>query len=189
MKKAYIIHGWGGNPEEPMHKWIKSSLEKEGYIVVAPEMPNPDVPKIKSWLNKIRKIVNNLNEDTLFIGHSIGCQAVLRYVETLEDKKVGKIILIAPWMHLDEETIKEEGEESANIAKPWVETPIDWFKVKKNSREIIAFFSDDDPFVPVSEENLFKKNLDAKTLILNKRGHFDPSSGIKDLPEIMNYLK
>lgn len=189
MKRAYIIHGWDGSPEEPLHKWIKKKLEEKKFRVIAPKMPNPAEPKIKLWVNKIKKIADNLSEEDIFVGHSVGCQAILRYLETLKDKKIAKIILIAPWMHLDEQTIEEEGEEVREIAKPWMEIPIDWEKVNSCCNEIIAIFSDNDPYVPLSDIDLFKEKLNAKTLLLNKRGHFDPSSGIKDLPEIMEFLK
>jgi predicted alpha/beta hydrolase family esterase len=189
MKKVYLIHGWDGSPEEPMLQWIKNKLEERNFKVIVPKMPNPSEPKINSWINKIRKVAGDLSEEDILIGHSVGCQAVLRYMETLKDKKVAKVILIAPWMYLDENTIKEEGEEVKKIAKPWVETPIDWKKVKIHCKEFIAIFSDNDPYVPLSNTNLFKEKLNAKILILNNKGHFDPSSGIKELPEILEFIK
>ncbi len=189
MKTAYIIHGWDGSPEEPMHKWIKNKLEEKKYKVIAPKMPNPAEPKIKPWLEKISEISVNLTDKDIFIGHSIGCQAVLRYVSELNHKKIAKIILIAPWMYLDKNTLKEEGEDSKRIAKPWMETPIEWDKIKENCKEVIAIFSDNDPYVELSNVDLFKKKLNPKIVILNKRGHFDPSSGINELPEILEYLK
>lgn len=187
MKKVYIIHGWDGSPEEPMLQWIKKNLENRCYSVVIPKMPNADKPEIKSWINKIKEIAGKLDKEDILIGHSVGCQAVLRYLETIS-QKVGKIILIAPWMHLDKNTIEEEGEEVIEIAKPWMETPINWKKIKNHCDNFIAIFSDNDPYVPLSNVDMFKKNLDAKILILKNRGHFDPSSNIKELPEILKFL-
>jgi len=189
MKTVYIIHGWDGSPEEPMLQWIKSKLEERKYKVIVPAMPNPAEPKINPWVNKIKKIADNLSDKDILIGHSVGCQAVLRYIETLKDAKIAKVILIAPWMYLDENTIKEEGEEVKKIAKPWVETPINWEKVKTHCNEFIAIFSHNDPYVPLSNVDLFKKKLNAKIFILNNRGHFDSSSGIKELPEILELVK
>jgi len=188
-KEVFIIHGWGGSPKEPMHKWIKKELENKGFKVVAPIMPNPDKPVISAWVNKIKDLVKTPDEDTYLIGHSIGCQAVLRYLEKLDSKiKVGKVILIAPWMYLDEKTIEEEGEESVRIAKPWVETPIDWSKIKKHTKDFNCIFSDNDPFVPVSNKKLFDKKLGAKIIVEHNKGHFDPDSGIKDLEVILKII-
>jgi hypothetical protein len=190
MKRVFLIHGWDGSPKEPMHIWIKKNLESRGFGVYVPNMPNPSKPEIKSWVKKIEETVKLANKEDIFIGHSIGCQAVLRYIEKLDkNEKVGKVILIAPWMHLDKQTIKEEGKESIKIAKPWMETPIDFSKIKTHCNKFVAIFSDDDPYVPLSNINLFVNHLNAEILILKKKGHFDPSHNIDKLPELLNFIK
>jgi len=190
MKRAYIIHGWGGSPRETIHQWIKKELEKKGFDVVAPEMPNTDEPEINAWVGKLLEIIKNPDEETILIGHSIGCQTILRYLEKIPEKtEINKIILIAPWMHLDEETIKEEGEEGIEIARPWIETPIDFEKVKKHCNNFHAIFSDNDPFVPLSDEKIFKKELNAKTQILHNKGHFTEGDGVKEIPEVLEILE
>jgi len=189
VKKAYLIHGWDGNPKGPLFEWMGERLNEKGYEFVAPKMPNPEEPIIEDWLEKINYIVKDLGEKDIFIGHSVGCQAVLKYMETLKDEKISSVLLIAPWMHLDETTIEEEGEEVKEIAKPWMETPINWEKIKNHCNNFICVFSDNDSCVPISEMDLFKENLGAKTVLLKNKGHFDPNSGIKSLPEILKFLK
>lgn len=189
VKKVYLIHGWGGSPKEPLHKWIGNKCKEKGLEFTSPEMPNPEEPKIEAWIGKIKEIAKEVDEEVIFIGHSVGCQAVLRYIETLNEKIMGKIILIAPWMKLDEKTIEEEGEEVKEIARPWMETPINFDNIKKSVGDIICFFSDNDPYVPISGELFFKDKLEAKTILLKNRGHFDSSSGVKNLPEILEFLK
>ncbi len=155
MKKVYIVHGWEGNPEEPMLQFIKKSLEQKDFQVIAPEMPNSEAPEINAWVGKLKEVVNELSSLDIFIGHSIGCQAILRFFETLsEDKKVSKCIFIAPWMHLDEKTIEEEGEEVVEVARPWVEIPINWEKVKIHCDNFIAIFSSNDPYVPLDNKKI-----------------------------------
>lgn len=189
MKRVYLIHGGDGSPEEPMHKWIKKELEKKSYSVVVPRMPNPEKPEIKLWVNKIKEISNGFDKEDIFIAHSVGCQAVLRFLETLINKKVKKVILIAPWMELYKQIIEEEGEEIKEIVKPWMESPINWKKIKLTCKDFVCIFSDNDPYVPISKSKLFKNKLSAKIIILNKRGHFDSGSGVKNLPEILRILK
>ena len=178
-KRIYIIHGWEGSPEEPMHKWLKENLENKGFEVTAPEMPNPSVPKIDVWVKKLNSIVKNPDKDTYFIGHSVGCQTILRYIETLnKDIKLCGIILIAPWLHL--KGIEEEGEEALKIANPWLNTPINFNKIKSHleKNKITAIFSDNDQFVPLSDIKLFEKNLNLKTILEHNKGHFAESDGI-----------
>lgn len=189
MRKVYLIHGWGGNPENAWFPWLKTELESKEFHVEAPEMPDTEKPKIELWLNKLRGVVPNPDEQTYFVGHSIGCQAILRYLESLRSEtKVGGVVLVAPWMHLDEQTIAEEGPESVEIARPWLETPIDFEKVKSHSSKFFALFSNNDPFVPVSDRDIFKEMLGAEVEIENEKGHFDDDAEITELPSALNSL-
>lgn len=179
MKKALIIHGWDGNPKEPLHTYLKVRLESLGLEVSVPAMPNPATPFIDDW---VREVGENFDNQDIIIGHSIGCQAVLRFLETLSNKtKVPLVLLIAPWMELDAQTMAEEGEGIIAIAKPWMETPIDFNKVKSNIEKIVAIFSDNDPYVPLDQANLFKKELGADIYIEKNQGHFTVSDGFQKL--------
>ena len=192
MREVYIIHGWEGSPKEPMHQWMKKELEKKGFSVVAPIMPNPKEPEIDSWVNKISEIVDT-NEEIYFIGHSIGCQTILRYLEK-SDIKVNGVVLIAPWMHLDEKTIEEEGKEIKEMARPWIETPINWKKVKSNIKnQVVCIFSDNDRYVPLSNADLFKEKLNAKIIVEHNKFHFDKANNITEnktaVSELLNFKK
>lgn len=189
MKTAVIVHGWDGGPNEPMLQWIKAELEKRGYEVSAPEMPDTANPVIEAWVGKLKEVIKEPNEEILLVGHSIGCQALLRYIETLPaETRVGELILIAPWMELDMNTIKEEGEEVIEIARPWMETPIDFPKIKSIVSKTVAIFSDNDPYVPLSQKDLFEKELGAQIIIEHDKVHFNPGAGISELPSILNFV-
>ncbi|MDD4983537.1 MAG: alpha/beta hydrolase [Candidatus ainarchaeum sp.] len=181
MTKVIIVHGWAGSPKEAMHAWMKAELEKKGFEVIVPKMPNSESPKIEKWIPFLQKNVGKLDEDTYFIGHSIGCQAIMRFLQELDSKtKIGGVVFIAPWMHLDENTIKEEGEESVKIVKPWVETPIDFSKIKTHTNEFLCIFSNNDPYVPFNDSEIFKEKLGAKIVVERNKGHFTEEDGIKE---------
>jgi len=180
MKKALIIHGWDGNPNEPLHEYLKKELTLLGYEVVTPAMPNPAVPIIADWLDKVKSVFDQ--DFDLLIGHSIGCQAVLRFVETLNlENKIPKMVLIAPWMKLDMRTIEEEGEDVVDVAKPWTETPIDFEKIKNQVESITTIFSDNDPYVPLDQADFFKEELGAQVFIEKGQGHFTESDAFEKL--------
>src|SRR3989344_4044027 len=144
MKKVYIIHGWYGSPEEPLFKWLASELEKAGFEVVIPAMPNPEEPKIETWVPFLNNLVGTPDSNTFFIGHSIGCQAIIRYLETLpEGTKIGGAVFVAGWYNVR----NIDTEEDKRIAGPWVNTARDDEKIKRIINKVIAIFSDNDPFV------------------------------------------
>lgn len=184
QKRVFIIHGWDGYPEEGIFPWLKKELQDKGFLVFNPAMPEPLKPEIKTWVQFLREQVGKPDEHTFFFGHSIGAQTILRYLESLpENSKVGGAVFLAGWTHLTDEAY--ETEDDSVIAKPWLETPLNWIKIKSRTNKFIGIFSDDDPLVPVSEENIFADNLGAKTVIEHSSGHFSGSSGIKKLPSAL----
>jgi len=194
-KRCIIIHGWDSSPEKAWYQSMKRNLESDGYKVIIPKMPGTRTPNIDKWVSHISKIVKIPDNNTFFIGHSIGCQAIMRYLESI-NVKVGGCVFVAGWFELKEFAYKEfpeYGDEVRNIARPWVESKIDLKKVRANSKHITAIFSDDDYYVDLKNSDIFKKDLGAKIIIEHKKGHFSEVNGIKDIPivyqEISKMLK
>jgi predicted alpha/beta hydrolase family esterase len=181
MKKVYIVHGWDGSPNEPLFLWLDKELTQKGYEVFRVSMPTPETPIIETWIKKLQEFIK-VDSETILVGHSVGCQAVMRFVETLEDeKKISGMLLLAPWMKLDQTTIEEEGEEVVELARPWMETPIDFDKVKNISNKIVAIFSDNDEFVELTQKDFFEEKLNAQTIVEHQKGHFSPAENISEL--------
>ena len=185
--KAIIIHGWAGYPEEGWFPWLRQELENSGWLVQVPTMPNSEEPKIDTWVSKLAEIVGNPDEQTYLIGHSMGCQAILRYLSELSGKKVGGIVLVAGFLKLR----PLETEEEEDILRPWIETPIDFSKVREAANNIALVFSDNDPWVPMEENiKLFKQNLGQETKIVkeHKRGHLSGNDGVVELPAVLEVI-
>jgi hypothetical protein len=188
MKKVYIIHGWGGSSNEAMIQWLKSETEKRGYTTITPNMPDTDTPTISAWVSKLQELISP-DVETVLVGHSIGCQAVLRYLEALDrSEKVTGIVLIAPWMELDQKTIEEEGQEIVDIAEPWMKTPINFKKVRSQIGKSVCIFSNNDPYVPLSQKDLFERELDSEIIIENNKGHFTESDNTTSLPSALDAI-
>ncbi len=183
MTRAIIVHGWSGSPRERGLQWLKEKLEERGMEVIVPEMPDADYPRIDAWMGKLAE-VGVPDEETIYIGHSIGCQTILRYLETLPDGvSVAKVVLLAPWMELDKRAIKYE--KSFEIARPWEETPIDFDKVRTHAKEFVAIFSDNDHYVSSAQKEVFEQSLGAQTKVEHGRGHFSIGDGVVELPEVL----
>lgn len=180
------MHCWGGNPYYAWYPWIKDKLEKNNFKVEILEMPEKDHPKIEPWVNTLKKTVGELDEKTYFIGHSIGCQTILRYLQSVEDDvKVGGVVFVGPWINLKDIVLESDGEKE--IASPWLENPINWENVKKHlNNNFITIFSDDDPYVFLEDSKIFEKKCGAKVIIEHKKGHFDHDSGTKKLPVVLD---
>jgi len=185
--RVYIIHRWDGTPDSDWYKWLKKELEKEGYAVFIPEMPDTSRPKIKGWVSHLEKVVGIPEKDTCFVGHSVGCQAIMRYLMNLpEHVKVKGMIFVAGWLELR----NLEDEESEEIAEEWLKTPIDFKKVNDKTEEITLFLSDDDPYVNLERhKKLFKEKLNANVVVERGKGHFTEDEGITKVPEVLKEIR
>jgi len=188
MKKVFIVHGWASSSEkDPIYGWLKAELEAKGFEVSVPDLPNSEEPKIDEWMPFIKNLVPNPDEQTFFITHSLGGQATLRYLESLpENTKIGGVVMIAPWVHLLDTSYEEENDKE--IAKPWLETPIDWEKVKSHTDKFVAIFSDNDFCVPLSDKDIFKGLLGAEIIVEDNKGHFTDEDNITEIPSALNAL-
>lgn len=185
-KKAILVHGWEGDPENNWFPWLKKELINRGYQVVVPQLPDSDHPKMEPWLKTLTEAAAEVDEETIFIGHSLGCQTILRYLETLpEGKKVGAIICVAGFFTL----VNLEGPEQEALAKPWLETPIDTDKVKTIANKIVLILSDNDPWVKIEpNKSMFEEKLGAQVVIKQGGGHFDDDANTKELPDILDFI-
>jgi len=184
MNKVYIVHCWDGTKDDGWYPWLDKELTNDNTTVYRFNMPNTDKPVIEEWVSFLDKQVSDLDENTYFVGHSIGCQTILRYLQSRDITNIGGILLVAPWLNLLDYAIEEE--ESYIVAKPWLTTPIDFEKVKKFTSNITCIFSDDDYFVSLSQKEEFEKLLNAKTIVVNNKGHISEEDNVFELKEILD---
>ena len=176
-KRAFLIHGWEGRPENEWRPWLKNELEKRGLQVFVPAMPDTANPMMDKWVPHLTQTVGTPDENTYFVGHSVGCITILRYLETLnKDEKIGGVVLVAGFGH-DLEYDGYKGELSS-----FFKTPVDWEEIKKHCNKFIAIHSDDDPFIPIKHNSIYREKLDAESIIVHNMKHFSGDDGINELP-------
>ena len=174
MKRAFIIHGWQGRPKDGWRPWLRKELEKRKFSVSVPAMPDTEHPKMDAWVSHLSDTVGVPDEGCYFVGHSLGCIAILRYFETLS-MRVGGTVLVAGFA--DNLRIKE--------LSTFFTKPVDWDKIKSVCKKFTAIHSDDDPYVPLRNGDIFEKNLDAKIVVENGMKHFSGDDGIFNLPSAL----
>lgn len=159
-KRVLIIHGWESNSREHWFLAAKERLEKLGYQVFVPDMPNTFYPKQEEWVKVIEDF--KPDEDSILIGHSLGGVTILRYLEKAT-KKVGQSILIAA-------AIRKVGYKEIDN---FFETDFDWGKIKESSKSFIILSQREDPIVNVQHSQDLTKHLGAKSILVEGKDHFD----------------
>jgi len=186
-KRIFLIYGWDGYPEENWFPWLKRELEARsfsaqdgpasGWEVFVPKLSDSSNPRINIWIPEIAKAVGTPDENTFFVGHSMGCQAICRFLESLpEGMRIGGAVFVAGFFK--RLTGIEDIEDQKATEKHWLSAPIDFTKVKSRLQKSIAIFSDNDPFVPLDNQGDFRDKLGSKIIVEHQAGHFRTSDGV-----------
>lgn len=184
MKRAIIVHCWGGKPNYAWYPDTKKQLEKLGYAVTIPAMPNTDEPQLNEWLPHLSETIGKPDEELVLIGHSLGNVTIMRYLESLPaDQQVGKVIMVAAFT--DQLGFKE--------LENFFETRLDFESIKpKAENGFVVIQSDNDPYVSAQYGERLKEELEAKLIVKHGANHFsgevDGEESCDSLPEVVDNL-
>jgi predicted alpha/beta hydrolase family esterase len=136
--------------------------------VRALEMPDPKQPTIDAWVAALTTVMGTTPAPgTVLLGHSVGCQTVLRYLATLPPgSTVDGVLLVAGWWSVDKPW---------DSLRPWTDTPVDLARVRAASRRFVVLLSDNDPFTSDFRENgrLWRERLGAEVVLVPGARHFN----------------
>lgn len=172
-KKAILVHGWTGGPNKNWFPWLGKELSKMGYSVLNMAMPNTNRPNKKEWL---KHLVDHAEADknTIIIAHSIGCMAVLKYLEVSD--KIKAAILVAPFT---------ENENKYKTISSFFDRKLNWKKINSNCKKLYTVHSDDDPFVSAEQRFPIQENSNAVSYVEKSCGHFDGEK----IPKVLEIIK
>jgi predicted alpha/beta hydrolase family esterase len=165
MKNALILHGTSCNPNSFWQPSIKRFLEKLGYEVWVPSLPDADKPDLNKQLPFVMKN-GKFSEETVIIGHSAGSPLILSILENI-NVTIHKAILVAGYSYLNDKKGK-----TLILQKTY-----NWEKIKSNVKDIIFINSDNDPWGCDGEQGLtLFKHLGGTLIIREGEGHMGSDS-------------
>lgn len=170
-RPLFIVPRWAGRPDTDFYLWLESQVReaRRGISSVRTlDMPNPAQPTIDAWVGALARAVGpEPAPSTLLMGHSVGCQTVIRYLATLPPGRViDGVLLVAAWWDVDKpwESIV-----------PWIETPVELARVRAAARRFVVLQSDNDPFTADHARNkrLWEERLGAEVITAPGSRHFN----------------
>lgn len=170
MANIFIIHGTFGSPEENWFFWIKGELENAGQEVFVPAFPTPENQSLDSWIKVFEKQEGELDENSVLIGHSLGCAFILNLLERTE-VKIKLAVLVSGFVGALGNPKFDE------LNKSFADRVFDWNKIRENCKKFLVIHSDNDPHVPIEKAKELARNLGAEIEIVKEAGHFNEAAG------------
>ena len=184
ISNVVIVHGandseesaFEGGRENTRHwfPWIRKELEKRKINFSNELYPKDWNPNYEEWKNIFEK--NDINENTILVGHSLGCGFVSRWLSE-NKKKVKKVVLVAPYI-LD------------NKELPGLKEMVDFelIDIKKYCGDLQIFYSDNDSSFILKSVGYLKKKTNGNFKEFHGTGHFCKSDGFAKFPELLEEI-
>jgi predicted alpha/beta hydrolase family esterase len=176
IKNITILHGYGVSPGKMWFPWIHTELEKLGYAVNIPAMPDSLRPNYRKWHSVAAPIARRWDANTLVIGHSVGGAFALRLIEREAKNRIAGLVLVSSPF-------------TATInVRPYVKffaQPMDWERISGMVKKISVIHAKNDPLVPYDHAVRYGEAFGAAPLLAAKGGHFVD----KTCPPLMRVLR
>lgn len=185
MKKVFLIHGYGGEPNGGWRPWLMGKLARLDVWASAPAMPMVDESPIKDeWVAEISRSIGIPNNDVFLVGHSLGVPALLNYVENLpQGSKIGGMVLVSGIIH------SIPGKEKYKPINHFYEKDFDYEYIKSICKNFTVIHGLDDSSVPFIQGEELARSLSCELISIPNGGHLNGSSGWYELPEALEALK
>lgn len=181
MKRAVILHGTSGKPASSWRPWLKTKLEKQGYEVWVPLLPENDTPN--------RQVYNDFLlgskwdfTDNIVVGHSSGAVSVLNLLmdERCPSIKLG--VMVSAWAR---GTPPGQGVDHAiNLFPP---NGFDFELIKRKAGKLAFLHSDNDLSCPLEQAQYLSLQLDAPLTVIHNGDHL--GSPLTELPELWQIIE
>lgn len=181
MKNALILHGTGNNSQGNWFQWLKKQLEKRGYEVWVPDLPDANLPSAEKYNQLLLNHGFDFNKETILVGHSSGASSIFNILQELpESAKVGSAYLVG---------VFKEAMNSPARSRLFPK-PVDVQKVKAHCDKFVFIHSDNDPYCPLADARYLSKELGGELVVEKGQGHFnlEASPSYKEFPLLIELI-
>lgn len=175
------LSGWRAGPDYGWAPWLRAQLAERGVPMVSCSLPHSLIPITRSGVSRLTRIASGVVGPRILIAHSFGAKVALKALSR-SDFQVDAAIFVAPlycwplgsWFRL------------------W-RNYIDFERLQRNCPRVRVVHSRDDRLVPFRNgEELVRlcatHGIDSQLIAVDGRGHFDPTNGCRELPEVLGLI-
>ena len=93
MTQVYVIHGYTASPEEHWFPWLLKKAEQEKVGLKVLRLDPSTTPRLEVWEQQMDEQIEEINENSIFIAHSLGCIATLHFLsKKLHQQKIKQLV-------------------------------------------------------------------------------------------------
>jgi uncharacterized protein len=168
--RVVLAPRWGGTPSHDFYPWLRTELDALGVELFALHLPDPGTPTLEAWVPALRAAIDEAvaapGPPPVVVGHSVGCQAVMRALAGFDRPVASACLLVAAWWDVDQPWPS---------IRPWIDTPFDHARTRAAASRFSVLLSDDDPFTRDHARTaaLFRERLGATVRIASGAKHFN----------------
>lgn len=177
--KIYLIHGYTATPDSNWFQDFKTKVENETTEVCVLAMPNSQSPRFDEWIGHMQNCVNSIDENTIFIGHSLGCVTILNFLNDYNQSKIKGLFLISGFV--EKSPIVELNE--------FVVPELNYAHLKTLAPFNLSISAEDDDIVPCEYSKFLAEKLDSKFVLLKEGKHFIDRDNFTEFPYLIEEVK
>jgi predicted alpha/beta hydrolase family esterase len=181
MKTIFIIHGTGGNPQGNWFPWLKNKLEKLNFQVFVPEFPTLENQSLENWMKVFKDYINYIDNDTIFIGHSLGPAFILNILKKI-NIQIKACFFVSGFIGLLNNNFFD------SLNKTFMKKNFDWEKIKNNCKKFYVINSDNDPYVSFEKGKELAEKLNTELIIIKDAGHINSESGYTEFEFLLGKI-
>jgi predicted alpha/beta hydrolase family esterase len=176
--RIVVAHGYLADPTRHWFPWLVEHYGPEVVSVI--ELPDPEEPELEPWVHTAAARIGEIDEETILLGHSLGCVTLLHVLNRLEQPwRLGGLVLVSGFV-----------DRLSNLPKldPFTEEPLDLDRVRRSTLTRHVLRSDDDGTVAPEHTDRLAALLDAPVTVVPGGGHFVDRQGHRSFPALLPIL-
>lgn len=176
--RIVVAHGYLADPTRHWFPWLVDHYGADTVSVVG--LPDPEQPDLETWVHTASAAIGEVDEETILIGHSLGCVTLLHVLNRRADPwRLGGLVLVAGFV---------DPLPNLPALDPFTAEPLDLQRIRRDSAVRHVLRSDDDDVVAAPSTERMAELLDASVTVVPGAGHFVDRQGVRELPALLPIL-
>lgn len=182
-RRVFVVHGYQAAPDRHWFPWLVERLAADGFTVTVVALPESNNPEVQAWSAALTAAVSEVDAQTWFVGHSLGCITVLRHLSALVGPWAAAGVVLVAGFEGPLESVPELRHFLGERIDPAARR-----RIIDRVPQRLMVRSDHDIFVPAAASDTLAAAIEAPVVVITGAGHFMGSDGVVELPVVLSAI-